>query len=201
MISFDEFNKILAQSIADKEAAKAEPADLCLVCRAKPPKYSVHCAECSGVIKFVWSVDAFGAPHFTGSRQICDPPPLNTDIDVVVCFPTEKQTYDEQFKVIQEVEAFGFTQHVQSGASKDEANYDGDFIHSTWRKGDYNLIIVSCPEYLTRWRFATRAAAGLNLLRKEDRIFLFRMIRDQNPLSDFPAGRVERPSPDWWGPL
>ena len=72
----------------------------------------------------------------TGSRVICDPPPLNTDEDWV-CF---QPNYDEAIKAL---EADGF---MSEGLPEFYTGNDRGSFRSL-RKGDINLILTEQKEF------------------------------------------------------
>ena len=89
----------------------------------------------------------------TGSNEICNPPVMNTDIDyVILC----NFNFD--------LKKYGFIE-TNSGGEYEVT----DFI--TYRKGKLNVIEVYD---IIPWKWATRAAKAMNLLKKEDRITFFR---------------------------
>lgn len=94
----------------------------------------------------------------TGSRVICDPPVMNTDIDIVVL-----DTKNVNF------EKFGFS----SPNASDEYE-DTEF--DTYRQGDVNLIVVNNAPMFKAWKVATDSAKALNLLNKDDRIKHFQGV-------------------------
>ena len=103
--------------------------------------------------------------HPTGSRFICDPPVMNTDIDYL-CFCTDNQyTFKLQF------EGWSFTNPNNSG------KYEGCERHfDTFRRNEYNLIITKDFDFYCRFAYATHVAKKQNLTNKQDRINLFQEI-------------------------
>lgn len=96
----------------------------------------------------------------TGSRAICDPPPMDTDEDYVLldkndCFQT---LLTMGFKLTSEPE------------------YEGGSWFSTWRMDEYNLIVTNDRIFYNRFVAATLLAKQRNLLIKDDRIELFKEI-------------------------
>lgn len=89
----------------------------------------------------------------TGSRVICDPPVMDTDIDYVICGPVDLEKH-----------GFRYT--------NDNDEYeDTDF--ETYRNGDLNVIKVDNGSSFAAWEWATRAAKSMNLTDKGDRISFF----------------------------
>ena len=107
----------------------------------------------------------------TGSREICNPPPTDTDEDWLI--------YTTQLADLQdEVYADGF----RMGAVQAERYPDSETM--SWRKGEINLIITASAEEFDLWETATKLAKKFNLLKKEDRIRLFHAIRTGEWLED-----------------
>lgn len=103
----------------------------------------------------------------TGSRYICDPPPTDTDYDIIVLVK-------DQFKFSKLAKAEGFEGTVLPSGSE---GYDTQYVQ-TYRKGDINLIVTANTEYYRRWRACTAAAKQMNLMQKKDRVKLFQTICD-----------------------
>lgn len=98
----------------------------------------------------------------TGSRIICRPPPMDTDLDVVVLVDSSAAVVD--------LEALGYV--VDSSCPGYE-----DATTVPMRKGHVNLIVMWDKETFVRWRLATDVARELNLLDRNDRLACFRVIR------------------------
>lgn len=97
----------------------------------------------------------------TGSNYICNPPVTNTDIDTVVL---AKPGYESHLA------ALGWEPHSGEGYEV----MGGDFV--SWRKGNKNYIVTVDPEFYKKFVLATRISKMLNLLNKEDRIFMFKLV-------------------------
>ena len=113
------------------------------------------------VVDFLESryVDAWA---LTGSRVMCDPPPDNTDQDVVVlvsCDPIE----------LQQVLGVGWEM-------EGSCNNSTEFFSYRSADGEYNLITTSKQSFYDKFVAATSLARDRNLLDKKDRIALFRQI-------------------------
>lgn len=94
-----------------------------------------------------------------GSREICDPPPTDTDEDFFVM--SRFATQDEHLRTL------GFTK------SGDEEYPDmGDTYFNAYRKGDINVIILRDYKKFSAIKLATKICKGLNLTNKNDRIFV-----------------------------
>jgi len=103
--------------------------------------------------------------HPTGSRYICDPPVMDTDIDYV-CYCNG---------TVYQVKLFldGWTLTNQD----DEGKYEGtERWFDTYRKDEYNLIITQNFDFFCRFTHATYVAKQRNLTNKQDRIALFQEI-------------------------
>lgn len=101
------------------------------------------------------------AYSMTGSRYICDPPPMDTDEDYIVL------AHDFSLSILY-YEIHGFKKFQ-------EKDYpDPNFI--SLRLGEYNLIVTKSEAYYNRFCAATELAKKRNLLNKEDRINLFDMV-------------------------
>ncbi len=101
----------------------------------------------------------------TGSSVICDPPVTNTDIDFIIC--TGKQKQLDKF----------LTDNGFDNSTEDQVEYElegeGFFCY---RKDNVNLIVTTQYDWYLKWVTATKLAKKLNLLKKEDRITLFKFI-------------------------
>jgi hypothetical protein len=103
----------------------------------------------------------------TGSRVICNPPPLNTDEDWVVLVLSTKD-YERQMI------RYGFK--VDGSKVEDafhEKRIDG---FRSLKKGDLNIIITKSRDFYSRFVAATRVAKRLNLTKKSDRVALFQAV-------------------------
>lgn len=108
----------------------------------------------------------------TGSRVICNPPPVNTDDDYMFLVheghrgALEARLKSEGFIVT------GIDEYPNQ-RDPDDDNFGG-FI--SFRKDDKNILLTESPEYFEKWSNATRLAQKLNLLKKEDRVALFEAV-------------------------
>jgi hypothetical protein len=97
----------------------------------------------------------------TGSRVICDPPPMDTDEDYVcLAHPSTEGA----------LVTAGFE------ASIDPEMYEDlpDFI--PYRCGEFNVIVTESEDFYERFVQATEEAKRLNLTEKSDRIALFQRV-------------------------
>ena len=103
-----------------------------------------------------------GLPFFrTGSREICNPPPMNTDVDFVVLDLADNGHFKENGFALGTVE-----DHEKYGAV--------DFM--AYRRGEVNLVVVDTWSSFKAWKAATAAAKQMNLLEKKKRIALFQGV-------------------------
>lgn len=101
----------------------------------------------------------------TGSSVICNPPVLDTDEDYVIY--TNKESQLRKWLL-----ANGVTQSCED---KEEYDLESEFM-SCYRKDNINLIVVYSKKTFDRWVYATKLAKKLNLLKKEQRITLFKFV-------------------------
>lgn len=107
-----------------------------------------------------------GLPFFrTGSREICNPAPMDTDVDFVILDMKDNGSFEEN----------GFK--IMSGKMISSVSHDyGDSDFETYRRGEVNLIVVHSWEDFKKWKAATAAAKNMNLTKKHERIALFQGI-------------------------
>lgn len=97
----------------------------------------------------------------TGSRVICNPPPLDTDEDWVLLRDGTVDTLNELLK--------------NEWVNTNDPRYgNGPFL--TFRKGIQNVILVGDPIFFQKWKSATYVAKRLNLGNKDDRVVLFQAV-------------------------
>lgn len=99
----------------------------------------------------------------TGSRVMCNPPVLDTDLDVVLLVT------DGDAVLAIERQGYTLTTDATYGADLN------DFC--TFRKGDVNLIVTSNAAEFRSWTVATRWCTELNLQSKTDRADFFNIVR------------------------
>jgi len=104
--------------------------------------------------------------HPTGSRYVCSPPSMFTDIDFLVYTEDCVQT--------------GLTL-IRNGYKKSEIkDYSNLFIvgdFDAWRKGKVNLIITSSIKYAENFHTATYLCKLHNVRVKSDRILIHETLR------------------------
>lgn len=109
------------------------------------------------------------AVTLVGSRVTCNPPPVDTDQDVLVLIAPE------QGHLFGELLSSGFD--IDGSAVRDPSDHlAGDGTFQSFSKGDLNLIITQDPLFAQRFLAATSVAKKLNLLDKADRIDLFQAV-------------------------
>jgi hypothetical protein len=102
----------------------------------------------------------------TGSRVICNPPPMDTDEDFLVKLkPNVSLKFFEQ-----QMQFEGF-----EGSSGDMYDLD-ETIFVSLRKEEANLIVTTDQEFFDKMVVATAVAKRLNVMKKSDRIMLFNAI-------------------------
>lgn len=121
-------------------------------------------------------IDHAAAHRLVGSRVTCDPPPVNTDQDVLVY--VRRHQVDRLFSALE----------------RDGWKFDGSEAYAnsvregqgfrSYRKGDVNLVVTSEREFYDRFVAATTVAKHLNLLQKSDRVALFQAVLYGNPIPE-----------------
>lgn len=113
----------------------------------------------------------------TGSRYICNPPPMDTDNDTIFLV---NGYYDWQQMLLDD------------GWEDCGVDYETDGDFRAFRKGEENYIVTEDDDFFMSYVKATEGAKALNLLNKEDRIKLFVAINaaGKTPIPR-PAGIVE----------
>lgn len=101
----------------------------------------------------------------TGSRVICNPPPTDTDEDIVVLVRNTTVACQQLLDA-------GFDATVN-----DDYDIDG-FV--SLRRGALNLIVTKDESFYSAFVAATHVAQKLNLLNKADRVSLFQAVLYRN---------------------
>ena len=99
----------------------------------------------------------------TGSRVMCNPPVLDTDLDVVLLVTDGD--------AVLAIERQGYTLTTDAAYGVDLNGF------CTFRKGDVNLIVTSNAAEFRSWAVATRWCTELNLQSKTDRAAFFDIVR------------------------
>lgn len=112
--------------------------------------------------------------RLVGSRVTCNPPPLDTDQDVLVeVHSCNRIAMEEQMR--QE----GYV--LEGSAPTDVVAGLGDVmdpqrVFTSMRKGSMNYILTSDPDFYQRFTAATELAKKFNVLAKADRIAMFQAV-------------------------
>ena len=124
---------------------------------------------------------------YTGSSIICNPPVLDTDVDVVLLMTEEKYLV-----AITLFEGMGFTLPEHSDDKDKDEQYQAEIAeirkHATagkplylqfftMRRGNINIIVTCCHTLFKRWWNATVWATTLNLQSKKDRRDFFMLVK------------------------
>ena len=100
----------------------------------------------------------------TGSREICNPAPADTDEDWLVRTRNIFSTIHMMDRLVQHgYKLLGDEEYPMSRA--------GHFV--TYRKGEMNVILTHTKEFYRKFKLATELAKRFNLLDKGDRVALF----------------------------
>jgi len=120
----------------------------------------------------------------SGSRVICNPPPLDTDDDyIILC--KDKSQWEFLCECLAS-EGFEYTGNSDYPGEKDNVSF------ASYRKEDLNLIVTHDEDYYKQFVRATKLATKLNLLNKEDRVSLFKAVA-RNDWTEFePLERYKR---------
>ena len=106
----------------------------------------------------------------TGSRFMCDPPVMDTDIDFVVLV-VDHDAASELLMADGWVKCEG-----DSSDDEESSSYDELCEFSAYRKDNFNLIVCDDRAYYVKYCAATLLCAKLNLLNKAERCALFHTI-------------------------
>lgn len=130
----------------------------------------------SDITQFVdYGFDFVLKSSIVGSKVTCNPPPTDTDLDVLV--------------LIKDTNFWSYIHHLgdqgfQLGGSdvvpaEEEYLKEWDGFQS-YKRGEINLIITTSEEFFDKFMEATAIAKEKNLLKKEDRVALFQKILYNN---------------------
>ncbi len=104
-----------------------------------------------------------------GSRITCDPPVMSTDADWMVLFDES-----DMIGINVSLEREGFA--LGGSMCMDEKSLLIPNLFWSYTKDDLNLLITCSRDFYTKFQIATKTAKRLNLLDKQERIFLFQAI-------------------------
>lgn len=113
--------------------------------------------------------------HPVGSRYVCHPPVMNTDIDLLVLELTEN---------------FCWVKLLNAGYKKttDIDKYIGGGNFTTWRRGKVNLIVSVDLEFVEGFQTGTHICKQFNIRDKDQRILIHASFRKNEY---FPASLKE----------
>ena len=108
-----------------------------------------------------------------GSRATCNPPPTQTDIDYLILIreSVSMATFARQLRA----DGFSLDTGGEYMGPESVPNQEESHFYS-FRKGDLNLIVTKELDFHSRFLSATLLAKRFNLMKKVDRIALFRVI-------------------------
>lgn len=109
--------------------------------------------------------------ELVGSRVTCNPPPVDTDQDVLV-YIDEANADDFVWRM----KKTGFNVELGEGYAEDALNSGEEDRFQSYRLGDVNLIDTVDERFYTRFAAATAMAKRANLMQKEERIALFQAV-------------------------
>ena len=109
----------------------------------------------------------------TGSRYVCNPPVLITDIDFLVYSEDDLRDRFEELK-------FTETTWAHYSAEPD----DSDF--TLWRKGPINLITTNNKEFADEFNLATHIVKAHNVRNKAARVAVYDILNEVDMYDDYP---------------
>lgn len=95
-----------------------------------------------------------------GSRFVCDPPVMDTDIDYCLYSPVGIDS------ILTEM---GFDSNGFAAYRKGV----NDGVFTSWRRGDINLVVTHDTESFEKYKIATHICKKLNVRSKPDRIMVY----------------------------
>lgn len=123
-----------------------------------------------------WKSVAALNSEYVGSRETCNPPPTDTDQDVLVLIRPE------QYKdYVVHLFDLGFELDGSHISNERAIAYDSGF--QSFKKQDLNLIVTGSQVFYMRFVAASSVAKRLNLMQKDDRIALFQAVLYANSCS------------------
>ena len=117
--------------------------------------------------------------HPTGSAYTCSPPVTNTDQDWLIFVNSTLDLHEYASLLTDD----GWADCITADADVQKAYRDDPAFGTHWlayRKGVVNLILTESKSWYLRAIAATELCKGLNLQGKEDRINVFRNVRDNS---------------------
>jgi hypothetical protein len=104
--------------------------------------------------------------EYVGSRVTCNPPPTDTDEDILIL--------TDNMPTIQRALKKDGWDGTEMYISDDGTSTTGDFY--SMRKGEINLIITQEKEFYDKFTLASFVCKTLNVMAKKDRITVFQAI-------------------------
>lgn len=138
--------------------------------------------------------------ELVGSRVTCNPPPTDTDQDVLVL--TSDQLWAEYLGV--GLAASGFEKDGSDCGNQVDYLSRTRLSFQSFKLGALNLIVTFDPEFYRRFMAAAGVAKRLNLLDKGDRIVLFQAVLYGNEpfvatsTDDIPVAKPKEYVRAWW---
>lgn len=111
----------------------------------------------------------------TGSREICSPPVMDTDIDVMV------KVRSKRFATALRKNGWEVFDKRGDKYAKSQNPNDHDNWFVSCRNGPVNIIYTESWPFFNKFHAAHRVAKRLNLTDKRDRIALFQAVLYANP--------------------
>lgn len=110
----------------------------------------------------------------TGSRYVCNPPVMRTDVDLLV--------YSRDNISVQLME-MGFKLSELKNYIGSNVNNDSDWIFFSWRKGAVNLIVSPSKKFVERHITATHLCKNRNIKDKTERVVVHESLRKNWPIT------------------
>lgn len=121
-----------------------------------------------------------------GSRVTCDPPPTDTDQDVLVLI--DPLRWQDALQHLDDCSYDHDGSDVSSGP-----DFEPNSPFRSYSLDEVNLIVTFSEEFHRRFLAATSVAKRFNLLRKDDRVALFQAVLYGNAAPDVGAPCVADP--------
>lgn len=106
----------------------------------------------------------------TGSRYVCDPAPITTDVDFLVYVPGRMSLVNS------DLEFYGYQ---KSDWKEYHGSDKGEF--TSWRRGPVNLIVTSSRKYALTFHTATHICKEYNVKSKYDRVLVHEWVSGNRP--------------------
>lgn len=109
----------------------------------------------------------------TGSREICDPAPMDTDLDIICLVETLDDMHGIPDNIQHAFESIGFI-HTSALHLEEYEGCENDI--DCYQFGEINLIVIWDKDFYRDFLLATTLCKSLNVLDKEKRIKIFQEI-------------------------